>query len=97
MRALSRHLSSFPISPISKNLVILSDMYIKVKVKSGAKREVVEKNSEDNFHISVREKAERNMANNRILEIFRNMHRGKPVKIVSGHHSPSKIISVEEE
>ena len=56
-----------------------------------------DKNSEDNFHISVREKAERNMANNRILEIFRNMHRGKPVKIVSGHHSPSKIISVEEE
>lgn len=70
-------------------------MYIKVKVKTGAKREAVKRISTDHFNISVKEKAEHNYANTRLLEIIRNLFHGKPVKIISGHHSPSKIISVE--
>ncbi len=71
-------------------------MYIKVKVKAGQKREETEKVNENTFHISVREKAERNMANTRILEIL-SLELKIPInkiRIVGGHQSPTKLISV---
>ena len=97
-------------------------MYIKVKVTAGAKKEMIIKKSEDHFDISVKEPAERNLANKRVIELVRdyfkvyNPVRGKKlsvsarstpfesgpltgynkeVRIVSGHHSPSKIISLD--
>lgn len=74
--------------------------YIKVKVKAGAKKEEFEKISDDHFEVSVVEKAERNMANKRVVSLIRE-HFGLGsegiVKIVSGHRSPSKIINVERE
>jgi len=48
--------------------------------------------------IAVKEKAERNSANERIIKIIAE-RLGVPVKkvrIVSGHHAPSKMISVAE-
>jgi uncharacterized protein YggU (UPF0235/DUF167 family) len=73
-------------------------MYIHVKVKAGAKKEVLEKVSEDHFTVSVREKAERNMANKKVCEIMAEHFKvpfGK-IKIISGHHSPSKILAISE-
>ena len=72
-------------------------MYIRIDVTTEAKKESVEKTGTDSFNISVREKAERNMANRRILELVRKEFGGKGViaKIISGHHSPRKIISIE--
>jgi len=72
-------------------------MYIKVEVLADAKNELVEKRSTDSFFISVREKAEQNMANRRVLELIRREFGGAGViaKIISGHHSPHKILSVE--
>ena len=70
-------------------------MYIRVKASAGAKRETVTEVSEALFEISVREKPERNMANARILELLRARFPGKKVRIIKGHHSPSKIVSVE--
>jgi uncharacterized protein YggU (UPF0235/DUF167 family) len=73
-------------------------MYIKVKVITGAKREMVKKISDDCYHISVVEKAENNAANSRVGSILMGayMFEGKKprVRIVSGHHSPHKIVSV---
>ena len=69
-------------------------MYIKVRVIAGSKKEKVTKESEDHFIISVKEKAERNLANGRILEIISDIYKTKKVKIISGHHSPSKLLSV---
>jgi uncharacterized protein YggU (UPF0235/DUF167 family) len=71
-------------------------MYIKVKVQTGAKREVVTKKSDDHYLISVREPAERNLANTRIREIISSLFNisVKSVHIISGHQSPSKIISI---
>lgn len=71
-------------------------MYIKVRVTDGAKKEKVEKKSEDHYIISVKEKAERNMANNRICEIIATLESIsiKSVRIINGHHSSSKILSV---
>ncbi len=72
-------------------------MYIHVKVRAGAKKELLETLSAGRFAVSVREKAERNMANERVREIVARQY-GVPVgkiRLISGHHSPSKIFSVD--
>ncbi len=74
-------------------------MYVKVKVTPGSKKELFTKISDDHFEASVKEKAERNMANDRVRELVA-LHFGIPTKkakLISGHHSPSKIFSVEKE
>lgn len=72
-------------------------MYIKVRVYPKSKKEEIKKVKDNRFEIKVKEKAERNMANNRvtgmIADYFR-INRGK-VKIVNGHQSPSKMLSVD--
>lgn len=71
-------------------------MYIKVKVTPGARLEKIEKKSKDHYLVWVREKAERNMANTRVCQIMA-LYLGvsrKSVRIISGHQSPSKILSV---
>ncbi len=71
-------------------------MYIKIRVSAGAKKESVRKRSEDHFEVSVKEEARQNMANRRMIEVMAG-ELGVPkerIRIVSGHHSPSKIISV---
>lgn len=73
-------------------------MYIKVKVTAGAKKESFKQKSKDHFEISVKEEAKQNMANRKVLEIVAR-ELGVPkekIKIISGHHSPSKILSVRE-
>ena len=71
-------------------------MYIKVKVLAGAKKEEIEKKKDNSFVISVKEPAERNLANTRIKEIIAVIYaiNTKSVRIISGHQSPNKILSV---
>ncbi|OGI57397.1 hypothetical protein A3B85_00010 [Candidatus Nomurabacteria bacterium RIFCSPHIGHO2_02_FULL_37_13] len=61
------------------------------------RRESFKQKSDDHFEISVREKAERNMANNRVLELVaRHFQVPKSkVRIVNGHHSPSKLLIID--
>ncbi len=71
--------------------------YIHVKVTAGARKESFSKINEDHFEISVKEKAERNMANARVLEIVAR-HFKVPVssiRIVNGHHHTSKLIWID--
>jgi len=70
-------------------------MYIHVKARTGMKEEKTERISADHYEISVKEPAERNLANKRILEIVRRMHPGAQVRIINGHHSPSKLVSID--
>ncbi len=72
-------------------------MYIKVKVVPCAKKESLEKVSEDTFAIKVKEPAERNLANKRVVEIIAGEFavRAGKVRIVSGYRSRSKILAVE--
>jgi len=74
-------------------------MYIKVKVTAGAKKETFEKISDDHFEVAVKEKAERNMANKKVLELVAGFFELPiwKVKIISGHHSPGKILSIDTE
>ncbi|MDO8493695.1 MAG: DUF167 domain-containing protein [bacterium] len=71
-------------------------MYIKVRVYPGAKKERFKKNKEDSFEVDVREKAEMNMANKRVVALLAenlNFPINK-IRLVSGHHSPSKIFNI---
>jgi uncharacterized protein YggU (UPF0235/DUF167 family) len=71
-------------------------MYIKVRVQAAAHKETITKKSDDHYDIAVREPAERNLANGRICEIIAGLYgvNIKAVRIISGHHSPSKILSI---
>jgi uncharacterized protein YggU (UPF0235/DUF167 family) len=71
-------------------------MYIHLKVKTKQKEERLEEVKENYFEISVREKAERNGANKRIIEILKEYFSTSDIKIINGHHSPKKLISVEK-
>ena len=71
--------------------------YIHVKVSAGVGKESFIEKNKDHFEISVREKAERNMANTRVLELIAE-HFKVPVskvRIINGHHHPSKLLVVE--
>ena len=71
-------------------------MYIKVLVHTSAKKELLKEISPDHFEISVKEKPIQNMANRRVIAIVAERFNVslKKVKIINGHHSPSKLLSV---
>jgi uncharacterized protein YggU (UPF0235/DUF167 family) len=72
-------------------------MYIKVRAKTGMKKEELTEISEAHFTISVREKPVQNLANKRIIALIAKHFRvpiGK-VRILNGRHSPSKLLSVD--
>lgn len=73
-------------------------MYIKVRVTAGAKREAVTKVSKSSYKISVKEPAERNLANGRVIEIISAQLKVpvNKVRIINGHQSPSKMLSVAD-
>ena len=71
-------------------------MYIRVHVTPGARKERVTKKSPDVFYISVKEPAERNLANTRVRQIIA-AECGvalAQVRVLTGHQSSSKMISV---
>jgi len=74
-------------------------MYLRVLAVPKAKKEVVTKKKENYFEISVKEPAERNLANNRIKEILAQMFSVSPkaVRLVSGHQSSRKIFSLPDD
>jgi uncharacterized protein YggU (UPF0235/DUF167 family) len=71
--------------------------YIHVKVVAGAGKESFRKKSKDHFEIWVKEKAERNMANDRVLELVAEYFKipKNKVRIINGHHHPSKLLVLE--
>lgn len=68
-----------------------------MKVIAGAGKESFKKKKEDHFEISVREKAQGNMANTRVIELVAIHFKVSlnKVRIVNGHHHPSKLIVIE--
>lgn len=71
-------------------------MYVKVIVTPNSKKESFVQVAEDQYEFAIKEKAERNQANKRVLELFRKQFPGKGIKIISGHHSPHKILDIEK-
>ncbi len=73
-------------------------MYIKVRVFPKSKKESIKEVGENRFEIKVKEKAERNLANKKVLEIIAKYFdiNSKDIKIVNGHQHPSKLISIDD-
>ena len=73
-------------------------MYIKVKISPGSKKETIIETADKYFTISVKEPARQNLANKRIIEIIAEYYNvsTRDVRIISGHRSPSKILSIRE-
>ncbi len=72
-------------------------MLIHVKVTSDANKENLEKIRDTSFKISVKDPAQNNRANKRIIEIlsdYFNIPTSK-IKIITGHHMPGKILDIE--
>lgn len=77
--------------------VALHSMYIRVHAVPGARRERVLRDDDTTFTISVKEPAERNMANTRIRAILAEIFAvptGR-VRLVTGHRAGSKMYSVD--
>jgi len=74
-------------------------MYIKAIVTAGVKKENFTVVLSDYFKISVKEKAEKNMANKKIIELlasYFNVSKSK-IRIINGHHHPHKLLVVNNE
>lgn len=71
-------------------------MYVKVRVYPGNKKEVVIKLDDNYYEIRVKEPAERNLANSRVRQLIGREYgvTEKQVRLVTGHHSPVKILDV---
>lgn len=66
-------------------------------VTPGAKKELVKEESEGRLRIQVRERAERNLANTRVRELVAQHYHVSigAVRMISGHHSHSKMFSID--
>jgi uncharacterized protein YggU (UPF0235/DUF167 family) len=72
-------------------------MYVKVNVVAGAKKESFLEKGDNSFVAMVKEPAERNLANKRVIKLVAK-HYATPenrVRIINGHHHPSKLFSVD--
>jgi len=61
------------------------------------KKESFVKKREDSFEVSVKEKAQRNEANTRVLKMVAEYFKVpvKKVRIVNGHRHPSKLLIID--
>ena len=76
---------------------VSNGMYLRITACPGAKREEVVKEKESAWRISVREPAEQNRANERVRTLIA-CELSVPVssvRILTGHHARTKMISVE--
>jgi uncharacterized protein YggU (UPF0235/DUF167 family) len=69
-------------------------VYIHLRLKTGQKKELFKPLKEGYFEVWVKEKPKNNAANKRILEMVKTNLGAKSVKIINGHRSPSKLVSV---
>lgn len=74
-------------------------MYLRVHVVPGSKREQVKEESNGSLTICVREPAEGNRANMRVRELvaLRLLLPIAKVRILTGHHSPGKVLTIDNE
>jgi len=72
-------------------------MLVKVKVHPNSKKEKIQKLAESEFEIWVREKAENNLANGRVISAIAG-HFGvsdSKIRVVKGRHFPNKILTID--
>jgi len=73
-------------------------MYLKIRAVPEAKKDLIEVLSADTWKVSVRAPAERNLANQRVIELVANKLGLEPkqIRLISGHQSSNKILSLPD-
>ena len=71
-----------------------AEFYLHIKVQAGARREKIVEKDSSRFEIAVRERAEHNEANEKILTIVRDKFPRARVTIVKGQRSPNKLLKL---
>ena len=71
-------------------------MQIRVYVVPDARREKFEHSGDNTFDISIREEAEGNMANKRVVELIAEFYEvpQERVRILTGHRSRTKLLTL---
>ena len=74
-------------------------MYIKVTVTAGVNKEKFVEKKKGYFDAWVKEEAERNMANTRIIELVAEHYKipKNKVRIINGHTHRSKLLTIDIE
>ncbi|MCE9628827.1 MAG: DUF167 family protein [Candidatus Vogelbacteria bacterium] len=72
-------------------------LFVKVKVIPGSHRQKLAILQPDSLVLSVKEPAENNLANLRVVVMVAEYYQVLPkqVKIISGHHRPNKMLEVK--
>lgn len=73
-------------------------MYIRAKVTAHARKESLEELSSGTFKIVVRDPTKHNLANKRVIQLLAVHFRvvEAHIRIISGHHSPNKLLSIKD-
>ncbi len=71
-------------------------MILKIKVKPNSREQKIEKISDNEFKIYLKEKPENNKANLALLRLLKKEFR-RNVKIIKGKTSRNKIIEIKDE
>ena len=73
-------------------------MFIKIKVFSKSKKQVVNKISDKKFEVFVKSDSKQNLANYESLKLISSFFKipEKNVRIISGHHRPNKLIEIRD-
>ena len=66
------------------------ELVVSAQVFAGAKKEKVIKISEEKYEIYVKEPAQNNLANKRVLYLLSQIFKGARAEILTGHRSPKK-------
>ncbi len=71
-------------------------MYVKVHVYAGMKKESLKKIKDNTYEIVTKTPAERNLANEKVREVIAEEYgvQKKAIRIINGHHTPSKLLEV---
>lgn len=72
--------------------------HVSAKVTPGAKRERIREVREGRYEISVREEAEHNAANTRVVELLARALGvpAKQVRMIKGHRGSAKVFTIGE-
>lgn len=72
-------------------------MFIHLNVFTESKKsEIKPTKRADYFEVFVKEPAEENKANKKVLSLAKDFFKTKRIKLVKGHQSPKKIIEIDE-
>lgn len=74
----------------------MEGVYVSIRVRAGAKKESISEIAPGRFEIAVRERAERNQANRRVVALIAAHFRvrEKDVRMVKGQRSPVKLFTI---